>query len=103
MPIVDLYDIKEHLAFTGDEGAHDDMMIYRKIEAAQNHIERLLGFKIEANFGGVDQDPVPPVLIEAVSQLAAWWYEQREAASEGAKEVPFGVREIVTEYREWTF
>ncbi|MGR3639078.1 head-tail connector protein [Alterinioella nitratireducens] len=103
MPIATLYDVKEQLAFTGDIGGIDDALLYRKVEAAQNHIERLLGFKIEANFGGVDQDPVPPVLIEAVCQLAAWWYEQREAASEGAKEVPFGVREIVTEYREFTF
>ena len=103
MAIITLDEVKQQLAFTDDIGSTDDALIYRKIEAAQNHIERLLGFRIEANFGGVDQDPVPPVLIEAVSQLAAWWYEQREAASEGAKEVPFGVREIVTEYREFTF
>lgn len=103
MAIVTLSAVKEQLAFTDDIGTTDDALILRKIEAAQNHVERLLGFKIEATFGGVDQDPVPPVLIEAVSQLAAWWYEQREAAGDGAREVPFGVREIVTEYREFTF
>jgi hypothetical protein len=83
----------------------DDLLLDQKIQAAQQHIERLLGFKIEETFGGQDQDPVPPVLVEAVCQLAAWWYEQREAAVTGTivNEVPFSVREIVAEFREYTF
>lgn len=103
MAIVTLNQLKEQLAFTDDIGAVDDALLTRKLDAAQNQVERLLGFKIEETFGGVDQDPVPPALVEAVSQLAAWWYEQREAAGDGAREVPFGVREIITEYREFTF
>ncbi|SFP62709.1 head-tail connector protein [Tranquillimonas alkanivorans] len=105
MAIVLLSEVKEQLAFTDDIGSADDQLLTRKIDAAQSHIERLLGFKIEETFGGVDQDPVPPALIEAVSQLAAWWYEQREAAVVGAtaNEVPFNVREIVNEYRGFTF
>jgi len=103
MPIVTLEEIKEQLSFTDDIGMVDDAMLQRKLDAAQNHVERLLGFGIETSFGGVDQDPIPPALVEAVSQLAAWWYEQREAASEVAREVPFGVHEIITEYREFTF
>ncbi|WP_370158463.1 head-tail connector protein [Salipiger bermudensis] len=103
MPIVTLDEIKEQLSFTDDIGTVDDAMLQRKLDAAQNHVERLLGFEIETSFGGVDQDPIPPALVEAVSQLAAWWYEQREAASDAAREVPFGVREIITEYREFTF
>lgn len=103
-PIVSLDEILEQLAMAGASTATlDSIMLYRKIWAAQNHIERLLGFRIQDRFGGEGQEEIPPVLIEAVSQLAAWWYEQREAASEGAKEVPFGVAEIVTGYREWTF
>ncbi|EPX85382.1 head-tail connector protein [Salipiger mucosus] len=103
MAIVTVSEIKEQLSFTDDIGSVDDPLLQRKLDAAQNHVERLLGFKIEETFGGEDQDPVPPALIEAVSQLAAWWYEQREAAGDGAREIPFGVREIVTEYREFTF
>ncbi|MGR3823867.1 MAG: head-tail connector protein [Salipiger marinus] len=103
MAILTLDQLKEQLSFTDDMGDVDDDLLQRKLAAAQNHVERLLGFKIEETFGGADQDEIPPALIEAVSQLAAWWYEQREAAGEGAREVPFGVREIVAEYREYTF
>lgn len=103
MAILTLTQIKEQLSFTDDIGSVDDVMLKRKLDAAQNHVERLLGFKIEEAFGGEGQDAIPPALIEAVSQLAAWWYEQREAAGEASREVPFGVREIVTEYREFTF
>lgn len=103
MAIVTLDALKEQLAFTEDLGEIDDQLLDRKLAAAQNHIERMLGYRIEASFGGEDQEPVPPALAEAVCQLAAWWYENREAAGEGAREVPFGVREIVTEYREFTF
>ncbi|MEQ8292767.1 MAG: head-tail connector protein [Roseovarius sp.] len=44
-------------------------------------------------------------MVEAVLQLAAWWYEQRETALTGTivAEVPFGVQEIITAYREFTF
>ncbi|SDY18206.1 head-tail connector protein [Citreimonas salinaria] len=103
MAIVTLQEIKEQLSFTDDIGSVDDALLDRKIHAAQNHVERLLGFKIEETFGGVDQDPIPPLLVEAVSQLAAWWYENRETAGEASREAPFGVREMITEYREFTF
>lgn len=105
MAIVSLEDLREQLSFTDDVGGEDTILLSRKIAAAQNHIERLLGFKIEATFGGEGQDPVPPVLVEAVLQLAAWWYEQRETAivGNGVNDVPFDVSEIVNEYREWAF
>lgn len=105
MEIVTLDQVKEQLSFTDDMGTADDALLTRKIEAAQDHIERLLGFKIEGTFGGQDQDPVPASLVEAVSQLAAHWYEQRETAIAGQAmaSIPFGVWEIVTEYREWEF
>jgi uncharacterized phage protein (predicted DNA packaging) len=103
MAILTVDQLKEHLAFTDDIGGADDALLQRILDAAQNHVERLLGFKIEESYGGEDQEPVPPALIEAVSQLAAWWYENREAATDSARVLPFGVSEIVKEYREFTF
>ncbi|WDR07301.1 head-tail connector protein [Devosia rhodophyticola] len=97
--------MKEQLNISDDLGDADDNIIGRKIAAAQNYIERLLGFKIEDTFGGTDQDVVPPALIEAVSQLAADWYENREATLVGvaSQPLPFGVAQIVAEYREYSF
>jgi hypothetical protein len=105
MAIATITALKDQLSFTDDIGTVDDVLLQQKLDAAQNHVERMLGFSIEGCFGGSDQEPVPPSLIEAVLQLAAWWYDQRETAMAGtsAKEVPFGVSEIVKEYREFTF
>ncbi|MDU9005748.1 head-tail connector protein [Sedimentitalea todarodis] len=105
MAIVTIRELKEHLAFTDDIGGADDALLDRLRVAAQNHVERLLGCKIEEEFGGEDQDPVPEALHQAVVMLAAWWYDQRETALTGTivANVPFDVREIVNEYREFTF
>ncbi|WP_114966810.1 head-tail connector protein [Alkalilacustris brevis] len=83
----------------------DDSLLQDKLTAAQGHIERLLGYRIEEQFGGEDQEPVPEPLCEAVLQLAAWWYEQREAAITGTivAPSPHSVADIVQEYREWSF
>lgn len=100
MAIVDLSCLKDHLSLLEEI---DDPIVERMGWAAQAHIERLLGYKIETRYGGEGQEPVPEDLQQAVLMLAAWWYEVRETVSEGAREVPFGVREIVSEYREFTF
>lgn len=57
-----------------------------------------------AGFGTGPQD-VPATLGEAILQLAAWWGEQREAAlvEGGAREIPFGVAELLRGHRGWTF
>jgi uncharacterized phage protein (predicted DNA packaging) len=83
----------------------DDDLIERKIAAAQNHIESLLGYEIEEKFGGTDQDPIPPALIEAVAMLTAHLYENREATLVGvnAQPLPFGIDAVVTEYRQWSW
>ncbi|MCE6960576.1 head-tail connector protein [Cereibacter sphaeroides] len=99
MTVTTLAALKAQLSFTDDLGGADDALLEAKLAAAQNHVERLLGYKIEDQFG----NEVPASLVEAILQLAAWWYENREAASDGAREVPFGVREIIAEYREWSF
>jgi uncharacterized phage protein (predicted DNA packaging) len=103
--IVDKDILKQQLNITDDLGTADDALLDRKIEAAQDHIERLLGFKIEATYGGDGQEEIPPALVEAVCQLAAHWYENREATVAGVAmtAIPFGVEAIVNEYREYSF
>lgn len=101
MAIVTVEELKEQIGWSDDLGAADDALMGRKIAAAQDHIEQLLGFKIELKY----LDDVPPALVEAVSQLAASWFENREATLVGvsADELPFGVWPIISEYREFNF
>jgi hypothetical protein len=103
--IVDLDLMKAHLNITDDLGTGDDALIAAKIAAAQDHVERLLGYRIEATYGGDGQDPLPPSLVQAVQLLAAHWYENRETVIVGvsAQAIPHGVWEIVNEYREYSF
>ena len=98
MAVVTLEQIKVHLNLTGSD---DDALLNDKVAAAQDHVERLLGFQIETEY----PDGGPPSLKQAVLMLASWWYEQREAALTGTivASVPHGVQEIVTEYRKWSF
>lgn len=105
MAIVTVAELKEQLNLTDDLGTDDDTLLQRKIDAAQGHVERLLGFKIEDNYGGIDQEAIPAPLVEAVSQLAASWYENKEATLIGVsgQAVPFSVLDIVAEFRSWSF
>ena len=101
-----LEEVKRQLGL-GDDQADDDALIQNKIDAAENHIDRLLGYRMRTQFpapsGSAVASEVPPALREAVTQLAAWWFENREAVTDMGRELPFGVREIVAEYRGWTF
>jgi hypothetical protein len=101
MAVLDLPRLKAQLSFTDDVGSEDDALLDSLALAAEGHIERLLGYRMEETF----PDVVPEPLVEACAQLAAWWYLQRETATldERPVEVPFGVREIVAEFREYTF
>lgn len=105
MPIATVAQLKEQIGWSADLGTADDGLMGRKLEAAQGHIERQLGFKIGDKYGGQEQDEIPAPLVEAVLQLAAHWFENREATLVGvtAQELPFGVWAIVNEYREWSF
>lgn len=101
--IVTLEELIDHAGLTMDAPSNDLFLLQQKGAAAQNHIERLLGYRLEATFGGVDQPPVPEALKECLLQLACWWFENREAASDRDRHLPFGVNDIVREYRDWTF
>lgn len=104
--IVSVAEVKADLNITFDR---DDTLIGRKIVGAQNHIEQLLGFKIEEQFPPTDGEPpvstVPDAIRECVILLAGHWYANREAVLVGvsAEELPFGVWEIVNEFRTWSF
>lgn len=99
MAIVTYEQLAAQVGLTDDAPEQDQTALQQKADAAQNHIERLLGYRIVDQF----PDETPPALVEAVLQLAAWWFENREAASESDRVLPFGVAEIVNEYREWSF
>jgi uncharacterized phage protein (predicted DNA packaging) len=97
---LELDDLKSQCNVTG---TNDDAVLTRLLAAATAHVERMLGFKL------TDADELPdgaPADLElAVLQLAADWYENREASVVGvsAQSIPFGVREIINEYRNYTF
>ena len=57
--IVTLWETRTYLRVDHDE---DDELIGRLVIAAQNHVERLLGYPIEDTYGGVGQDEIPPAL-----------------------------------------
>lgn len=96
MSIVTLAEAKAHSVIETDA---DDALITAKIEAAELFIGAFIGKRL------VDFDPLPADLREAVLQLTAHWYENREASLVGlsVESIPFGVMEIVSNHREWVF
>jgi uncharacterized phage protein (predicted DNA packaging) len=105
--VVTLEQVKAQLNQTLDV---DDDLISRKAAAAQNYLESQLGFKIdETTYPDTEDasfpDTVPAALVEAICQLAAHWYENREATLIGvnAQELPFGVQQIIRDYRNWSW
>ena len=99
MAIVTVSQLKAQLNFTADLGSADDALLTAKIDAAQAHIERMLGYTL----ADIGPDAAPADLREAVLQLAAHWYEAREAAGEAPREIPFGVSDIVMGRKDWSF
>lgn len=70
----------------------DDALLAHKLDAA----EIWIGHHTGTAFASGDA-----VLTEAALQLAAYWYEQRESASDVTlRPVPFGVYELLAPYRE---
>ncbi len=100
MSIVTLATAKQHLNIT-DEA--DDAVIQSKINAAEAHIEQLLGFTLASGFGS--STGVPDDVREAILQLTGHFYENREASLVGisAEEIPFGVWPLIAAHREYVF
>jgi uncharacterized phage protein (predicted DNA packaging) len=73
----------------------DDALLQHKLNVAEEWIGNYTGTPF------ADHDPVPASLTEAALQLAAYWYVQREGASDmRLQAVPFGVLDLINPYRE---
>ncbi|WP_457796647.1 head-tail connector protein [Methylocystis sp. S23] len=91
---ISIDDLKRHLNITG---ADDDDLLQDKIAVATAFVEKFTG--------GPFTETTPAPLLEAVRQLAAHLYENREASLIGATvhDLPFGTWELITPYRSFAF
>lgn len=73
--------------------SQDDALLLHKLEAAEIWVGQYTGTPFTSGNAA---------LTEAALQLAAYWYEQREAASfdVSTKPVPFGVHDLLSSFRE---
>jgi|SRR5665213_780000 len=96
MSVIQFADLKAHLRVTFDT---DDGLITGKIAAAESWIGTFTGA------AWPPADPVPDALQEAIRQLAAHLYENREATLVGvtSQDLPFGLLDLLTPYRAWSF
>lgn len=98
--LIDLAQMKGHLGLTSAQD-EDDALIQQKVLAAQRFIQRQLGYSFAERF--LDAESVPDDLLEAIMQLAAWWYENREAVADRGEVLPFGVQDIIDANRDMSF
>ncbi|MCO5163537.1 MAG: head-tail connector protein [Mesorhizobium sp.] len=82
-----------------DAGIEDDTFLAGKIGAAESWIEAFIGEPL------ADLDPMPGAIREAILQLAAHLFSNREAVLVGvsAQPVPFGVVDLIRPWRKWEF
>lgn len=93
--MISLDDIKAHLRVTFDL---DDQDIAAKLAAATAWVSAYTGI-------AADAADIPAPVLEAVRQLTAHFYQNREAAAVGAnaQSLPFGVLDLLAPYRAWVF
>jgi hypothetical protein len=93
--MIDLEAAKAHLNVTTD---FDNALISDKLEAAKAFVAAYTG-------GEVDSDDTPAPVREAVLQLTAHLYENREASLVGitAQHLPFGFLDLLANYRAFAF
>lgn len=96
--IIDEADVKLHLNLTTDA---DDDLLTEKIKAAQQSVEAFIGRTLDDD---EFPDGVPAPLKEAVRQMAAHLYENREPLSEHTmRELPLNIFDLVGPYRAFAF
>lgn len=95
---VDLESAKRHLNITTDI---DDTLIEAQIAAAKDWLDRQLGYSVATKYANA----VPPALDQCVLLMTAHFYANREATLVGvsATPLPFGVIDIVNDYRSWSW
>jgi hypothetical protein len=100
MSLIQLDDMKAHLNVTFTT---DDALIQGKIDAAEDWISAFVGepWPPAATY----PSPYGSALKEAIRQLAAHLYENREATLVGvtSQDLPFGLMALLMPYRSWSF
>lgn len=93
--MISLDDIKAHLNVTTDI---DDELIRAKLAAATAWVSAYTGI-------AADAAEIPASVLEAVRQIAAHLYQNRELAVVGisAQSLPFGALELLSSDRKWAF
>ena len=93
--MITLDDIKAHLNVTTNA---DDALITEKLDAAADWVAKYTGIP-------ADSTDIPPSVNEAVRQLTAHLYENREASLVGvtAQQLPFGFLDLLVNERQWVF
>lgn len=94
-------DLRRHLNITGTD---DDVLLGEKILAASEWVSLYTAIPNECD---PDEDAcdIPEPVKEAVRQLAAHLYENREATLIGvtSQSLPFGLLDLLMPYRAWVF
>ena len=91
MFFVDTSDLRAQLNLSDH---HDDALLDQKLEAAEAYCASFIGAPIP--------NPAPAAIRQAVLMLSAYWYETREAATDGNLfTVPFGVHDLLQAHRRW--
>lgn len=100
MTILSVIDLKEHLNIA--EGT-DDGLIASKIDAAEAWIAQFIGVALDDAEAFPDGTPEP--IKEAIRQLVAHLYENREATLVGLSitDVSPGLFDLMAPYRVWSF
>ncbi|MGY4351555.1 hypothetical protein ACVWXM_008048 [Bradyrhizobium sp. GM7.3] len=95
MAAVTLADLKAHLNLTTDQ---DDQLLTGKLDAASAWVGAYT-----ASDPSLDTTPAP--MNEAILQIAAGLYENRESTLVGvtAQQLPFGTLDLLAPYRAFSF
>ena len=108
MPVTSAQALSDHLNLGHDL---DDPQLVQMLDAAEEFVANVIGAAIPLTLAPVDpeapDEPVAssitsPAITRAVLMLAAFWYENREAAMPNTfAPVPFGFQDLLQSYRKW--